>query len=101
MASRFSIESWKRCQSSWYHRKTWVDLRLARRECDEPRGWSHHEERHDDHNFDCDGHVDRVSEHTPKERHRDLVVDKEMPDVLEKNVDIHVMDQERTAAADK
>ena len=41
-------------------------------------GWSHHEERHDDRYFDCDGHVDGTSEHTRKERHRDLVVDKEM-----------------------
>ena len=66
------------------------DLRPARRECDDSRGWGHHEERHDDRYFDCDGHVDGASEHTPKERHRDLVVDKEMPDVLEKNVDIQV-----------
>ena len=88
------------CQSSWYHRKPWVDLRLACRECDEPRGWGHHEERHDD-NFDCDGHVDRASEHKPKERHRDLEVDKEMLDVPEKNVDIQVMDKEMTEAVDK
>ena len=78
-----------------------MDLRLARRECVEPRGGGHHEERHDDRYFDWDGHVDGASEHTPMERHRDLVVDKEMAEVLEKNVDIHVMDQERTEAADK
>ena len=49
--------------------------------------WSRHEERHDDRYFDCDAHVDRASEHKPKERHRDLEVDKEMLDVPEKNVD--------------
>ena len=77
-----------------------MDLRSARRQCDEPRGWGNHEERHDDRHFDCDGHVDGASEHKPKELPRDLVVDKEMPDMPEKNVDIQVNDQERTEAAD-
>ena len=45
--------------------------------------------------------MDRASEHKPKERHRDLEVDKEMLDVPEKNVDIQVMDKEMTEAVDK
>ena len=81
MASTFNKKTRKRSQFSWYHRKPWVDLRPARRECDEPRDCSHHVERHDDRYFECDGHVDGTSEHTPKERQRDLELD-----VPEKNV---------------